>query len=480
MGKKYKVGDIIFDVDFERLDVVPFEKVTEHPTSAELDDYTEFKRLRRAHRDEGERGMHDEAHVRIKLAPQISPTNATFSQLWPSEISLVASPSISHAATFRDPMATLSIISPSPSTLSDSAPDPAILFKESSGGILEVPHVPREPGTLHSRPVPRSTSSGTSLQPPVSSQGSQGRTDVREVTPWLDYDLDLVAAAPSINTRVGRQQEAPASAAFPRRQSIAANARPALYDFHSSSALNAKDQMEAAASDHKPGDRRDRGGQRTSQVRSRNPLAKLFDGPQDTSLDSIVDYFNYKGTRSSSLDGLANSPTVDRHRGVSSPEGVISPLSPSPFRPISPSSPLITIRRNAVCLPSTVSLSTSVRSAYSTDDSFDHMEQMQLRHSRPAYVTSLQNFISAARTASPISAVVSAQGSPSASDCPGPGQKTKPSEALGALLDSDRSTPLDILDGPIVFKNPFVTVSARPKDLSTDSIAPEDSRKRPS
>ncbi|KAF2194884.1 hypothetical protein K469DRAFT_650869, partial [Zopfia rhizophila CBS 207.26] len=50
-GPEYKLGEILFEIKFEREDPEPIDEVMKHPLSAEVDDYMEYKRLRRAYRE---------------------------------------------------------------------------------------------------------------------------------------------------------------------------------------------------------------------------------------------------------------------------------------------------------------------------------------------------------------------------------------------------------------------------------------------
>jgi hypothetical protein len=83
IGKQYKTGDILYEIKFERMDPVPMSEVLKHPTAAELDDYAEYKRLRRIHRGDHKEGTADKAdlHVSGKDAPPIPATSTLVSQL---------------------------------------------------------------------------------------------------------------------------------------------------------------------------------------------------------------------------------------------------------------------------------------------------------------------------------------------------------------------------------------------------------------
>ncbi|KAG9376195.1 SAD SRA domain containing protein [Pyrenophora tritici-repentis] len=78
-GGHWKEGDILFDVRFERTDSVPMEVVTKRPTATEVDDYQEYKRLRRATRDIRQKQIsappiRTDYEATVKAAPPIVPS----------------------------------------------------------------------------------------------------------------------------------------------------------------------------------------------------------------------------------------------------------------------------------------------------------------------------------------------------------------------------------------------------------------------
>ncbi|KAL5411767.1 hypothetical protein PMIN04_010136 [Paraphaeosphaeria minitans] len=50
-GQKVRLGDVYFDIHLERCDPVPVQEVAKSPIASELDDYSEYKRLRKVHKD---------------------------------------------------------------------------------------------------------------------------------------------------------------------------------------------------------------------------------------------------------------------------------------------------------------------------------------------------------------------------------------------------------------------------------------------
>ena len=97
----------MFEVKFERSDPVPMKEVIKYPTATELDDYSEYKRLRKAHRD-GKRKVNTASSIKLdsRTVPESSiriPTVQT--KMIPGvapKKTWGRSPSASQKTTFKD------------------------------------------------------------------------------------------------------------------------------------------------------------------------------------------------------------------------------------------------------------------------------------------------------------------------------------------------------------------------------------------
>ncbi|KAF2874216.1 hypothetical protein BDV95DRAFT_327003 [Massariosphaeria phaeospora] len=194
LGPDASFGDIIYDISFQRDDPTPMSEVMSHPTAAEVDDYTEYKRLRRFHREETlqvatGKLQHTNTHapaakaappIQGHLAPAIQGHLAPKLQLQ----ALQPSPTASRKTTFKVPLP----------TIKDS--------KSSSVKPVEE-EPPLSPQTLKLR-LPPKTSHRPTIQPmqrkssdslprvvsPASSNrsGRSQQSDMREIAPWIEYD----------------------------------------------------------------------------------------------------------------------------------------------------------------------------------------------------------------------------------------------------------------------------------------------------
>jgi hypothetical protein len=87
-------------------------------------------------------------------------------------------------------------------------------------------------------------------------------------------------------------------------------------------------------------------------ARNKSPLTKLLDGTCTDGAE-VEGYFSFKNIsqRRASMPKSEPERTVPRRFRSSSLDATAKLLSPMPIRPMSPQSPLITHRRDAICLP---------------------------------------------------------------------------------------------------------------------------------
>ncbi|KAF2715723.1 hypothetical protein K504DRAFT_33427 [Pleomassaria siparia CBS 279.74] len=107
-GPEHKVGDLMYEIKFERDDPVPMTEVMRHPTTFELDDYTEYKRLRRMQHEGSQKPTVERVETPgpAKVAAHIPSLTAPFTQLHPLSQTR-NNPGPSRSPTLRYPLATI-------------------------------------------------------------------------------------------------------------------------------------------------------------------------------------------------------------------------------------------------------------------------------------------------------------------------------------------------------------------------------------
>lgn len=111
LSGEWKAGDIMYEVSLQRHDPVPMAEVTRRPNSEEVDDYMEYKRLRKRHRENDREGpgftplMPGVGQVPPRLQVPANPAS-------PPQSLLRMSPSISRTNTFKEPAFNASKVTP--------------------------------------------------------------------------------------------------------------------------------------------------------------------------------------------------------------------------------------------------------------------------------------------------------------------------------------------------------------------------------
>jgi hypothetical protein len=204
MSGEWKEGDILYEVTLQRKDPVPMEQVTCRPTNMEVDDYTEYKRLRKIHRDgkyHGPEPVPIQQQV-LKAAHAISPLQLPVSPTIVPQSLLRVSPSVSRQTTFREPAFD------APSAVEDRPSASDVVSPMTIPGLQEFFFAPKKTGTLaiptpndKSRPGTPTSSSGMTShdkQVRVQSPGSisltstkSGHSKLRQIIPWIDMEAEL-------------------------------------------------------------------------------------------------------------------------------------------------------------------------------------------------------------------------------------------------------------------------------------------------
>jgi hypothetical protein len=316
-GGQWKEGDILFDVRFERTDSVPMSVVTKRPTAIEVDDYAEYKRLRKFNRD-GKRkepsappiAAKAESSTPLKTAPPVAPPSH------PKPLPMDTSLNERRNGMFRplhfDKEAHVRVLEKEEVVSPKSIPgiDPPNLAAKSN--TLAVPVKPKRNNT-HSKADNFPSDERHRHPSPAGSNASSAHTytsvttvpgiNIREVAPWIDYDAGLTMPSPPEDSLIVHQRPI-------ITQSIATESIKTLDMTKSFRTGTSRDTSAAPRETETPsllGHRSDSGDKdkhgrredgdfrdqltphvaskkdkrKSILMRSRNPMVKLFDGVVD-------------------------------------------------------------------------------------------------------------------------------------------------------------------------------------------------------
>ena len=213
---EWKEGDILYEVSLARTDTTPMEEVTRRPTNMEVDDYTEYKRLRKLHREHKRKGP-GTITMPPKAAPPIPPLQLPFASPVTAPQSLLrVSPSISRKTTFKEP----AFDAPKASLESDRPYATDVVSPMTVPGLQESFFAPKKSGTLaipikkdKNKMTPTTSSDNTSrnkharvLSPAASSLTSSTqsvKSELKEIIPWIELEATLPTPPPMTTPPVG-------------------------------------------------------------------------------------------------------------------------------------------------------------------------------------------------------------------------------------------------------------------------------------
>ncbi|KAH6872240.1 hypothetical protein BKA58DRAFT_314118 [Alternaria rosae] len=311
-GGRWKEGDILFDVLFERTDLVPMAVVTKRPTSTEVDDYAEYKRLRKINR-EGKRkspstlpvGAKVDFPTPLKTAPPVTP------HVIPKPLPTEATSNEPRKGIFKhlhfDEEAHVHVLDKEEVISPKSVPeaDPLNTVTMSKSNTLLVPAKPSRTNT-HSKADISTPGEPRRHPSPAGSNASSAHThacvntfpgiNIREVAPWIDYDADLSLPSPPEDSPIIHQRpiitQSIAIDSIKTSTSRDTFGTPVETDTSSPVGSGSIDGgMHGRRQDGDFGDhlsphghgvgRKDRDKRKSILVRNRNPMGKLFDGVTD-------------------------------------------------------------------------------------------------------------------------------------------------------------------------------------------------------
>lgn len=202
---EWNQGDILYEVTLRRKASVRMEDVARRPTNAEVDDYAEYKRLRKLHHEHKRKrpGISPMPQPAPKAAPPIMPPQLPSGPVVASNSLSRGSPNISRTTTFREP----AFNAPKALHISDTVPGVDVVSPMSIPDSQEPFFVPKKSGTLaipsqrdnddlnwkssdtaYHEKHPRVLSPGASS---LASSTPSGNSDLKEIIPWLELEAEM-------------------------------------------------------------------------------------------------------------------------------------------------------------------------------------------------------------------------------------------------------------------------------------------------
>ncbi|KAH7066617.1 hypothetical protein BKA63DRAFT_582788 [Paraphoma chrysanthemicola] len=366
-GGEWKQGDIIFEVRFERQDSVPMNEVTKRPTAAEVDDYSEYKRLRKVHREGKRKGRLGATASSInvdltlaKAAPPIPPPQPSGASGGTMKVRR-SSPSrgSSRKSMFRrphfdmpeaHPQPTPDVVSPMTIPDTDQFPLPRSTLTVPGSTNLR-PHLQggndsSPSGSQQTRPAnPLAGSDAISAHTAASTQ-----SDIQEVAPWIDYDAGLTLPSHGGGHSIIREQiisqagDPQPKALISRTASNMAQDGPPISTRRDRRKSGDLKGMTGYGYLNPVGSSRMKDGRKSIFVRSRNPMAKLFDGAP--SPEDVEEYFGNAVYKEADTKQQTSPPLRNRLPSLS--DSAIHVRSLPPNRSFTPSPPHKLARRGAI------------------------------------------------------------------------------------------------------------------------------------
>ncbi|KAF2849166.1 hypothetical protein T440DRAFT_138764 [Plenodomus tracheiphilus IPT5] len=286
---QWKEGDILYDVRFERSDLLPMSEAIRHPTATEVDDYLEFKRLRKLHRDSKRNATATAPEMLAdvapaKLAPVIAPIPPQPFAIVPG---LPASPGGSRGMTSqkphydKKPHSRFSEHGEFPFMIVPD--DDASPFTKRNSSLLKLPI--KSTTRLQPMSFGNSSVSGSPDDSQASSlrTGASAQSNIKEVAPWIDYDADLVVPNLSTEPQVARN----------RIFSLVKPSSELKGDVEiSSPTLNTRSHDRKQSTDFKSvvPSRTKKEERKLAVMRNRSPITKLFDGSVEEGSEEGFEY----------------------------------------------------------------------------------------------------------------------------------------------------------------------------------------------
>jgi hypothetical protein len=338
-----KEGEIIFEVRFQRIEKVPIGEVEKRPTATEIDDYAEYKRLRKFQREGKRKSPHETSrvippeflHATSEQPPLVSPQPAGIARTTsiPSDEGMAFSSRsmfkrLRYDLPERAPYIQPDVISPGTVTdrpqffispVKSSAPPISAMTKRLS-------HIQLDADPVSNAQNPRLDAQATSQSPSNSAQTGKGKAaaSIRDIIPWIEYEPALTVPS---ETSLKRDEDTSQTS---KEVSGGTDSKKS----HNSSNKDKHDTppLALARNRRKSGNLRGmtgflstgakRGDGKKAPPRSANPMAKLFDGAASEGDEPSE----------ASPPGVRKTSTHGCGRNASSSEAGVRVLSPQPMR----------------------------------------------------------------------------------------------------------------------------------------------------
>lgn len=360
----------MFEVKLVRSDTVPVEEVMRRPTATEVDDYLEYKRLRRVHRDEKRKGpivvaiKKDHQHT-TKAATQFPPLQPIMPPSAAQNVLRRGSPSPLLSLKFkRRQFGEHSHVhfsgqdTVSPMTVARAGQLGLATVESNEIAEHTEPHARRpHTGNESSRGNSNVHGSGAISNNSIAHIAASAQANIREVAPWIDFDAGLTLSSldnPSSITRDDTTSPVPKPSTEIKKASTKITQRRGAERLGSQRGRRRRrrksDAMEDTTTSLSPPSWTKKDTRKSIFQRSRNPMAKLFDGVDDDANPSLSNTLLNRKPAALRIDPTASEPL--RREDMASPYGTLRVHSPIPIRPLGLESPLSTfgmVRRDAIC-----------------------------------------------------------------------------------------------------------------------------------
>ncbi|KAF1979995.1 hypothetical protein BU23DRAFT_594360 [Bimuria novae-zelandiae CBS 107.79] len=469
-GQNISLGGVTYDIHFERCDPVSTDEVAKYPTASMLDDYSEYKRLRKVHRE-----LRSKVVTTLPEVKKVVPMPAKVAPAIPPVAPVASGAKSLFASTPQKP-------SPAPSKDTLEAAPGANIKEDAfpahkSPGNLVIPPLGRTE-TSHSDAL-RVNAPNSNEASSVASTSKSHQSVIKEVAPWIDYDLPHLEIPPATNfvstkRSTTHNDVAPDQPNGPTSMNRKATRKKSEDRSHLLLRPSPSGQTLQPAQDLNKKESR-----KSVLFRSRNPMAKLFDGTEDGS-SKTNDYFSIEQHRVASANPEQKATASGGRARATSTGGTPQPVAPTPVKQKGPNPLLLDDRRDAVAFPSGYSLPPTLLTVYSDtalvaprqslEDPFVGLSPLRITEPLPV---SLKDFLQkdAPTTNSSTEASPRIERPVSSS----PDVATRRAQAAGRLKKIVKD--LEELQVKVAFRDPFGSTGHNHERKRTDSsnVPPETS-----
>lgn len=352
-GGTWKAGDILYDVKLERQDSVSWTEVSKHPLAAEVDDYTEYKRLRKLYRETKHLPPSaPQTQTDVRWPPKIAPPITSVPKDLPQQHPSTARPSIFRLPQYGNDsprnannLSILAAMDDDQSPFNQNESKSIMLFVPPNLDGRSTPQVPEETTSLsytmaHDNPA---GSKANSIRTTTSAN-----LNIKEVAPWLNFETSLTLPTPSTDASTEDVFGSPKSR---RTYSIKSQSHPRRWQdknsFQGARPNGKNSTFLKPTPEHVEHSILGTDGYESVGASNRSPRVKLFDGVEDYDGD-------YMGSAAHNspekyMPVSSKTPKGGQHERAMSADDNTNAYIPSDDRPLTPDTPFKMARRNAIC-----------------------------------------------------------------------------------------------------------------------------------